>query len=83
MTDTGVLRSIAEAGGDPTTEQVLAACDDLDALKADNARLRALVKAAEFGPNHRCSWCGAERYVKGSDPHAPDCPAFTADGVVK
>lgn len=59
------------------------------AYAKDNARLRALVKAAEWRPNGRggeaCPHCGVWSYdVQRTKPvHAADCPAFTADGVVK
>ena len=66
------------------------------ALRADNARLRALVAKGQNtrGVGHveesACTWCdspgwyserpGAPRFGK---PHEPDCPAFTPEGVVK
>jgi hypothetical protein len=51
----------------------------------DNARLRALIKQAEFankaetasGAGAFCPWCGIE------DGHRDDCPAFTPEGEVK
>lgn len=59
-------------------------------LRADNARLRALVKGVEWeGCTGRdsaqaCPWCGAEKITSsGSEPHAATCPAFTSDGSVK
>lgn len=57
--------------------------------RADNARLRALVKAAERnGSGQRCPWCNVwedEKHymVPGGNPDYPDCPAFTPDGVVR
>lgn len=63
-------------------------------LWADNARLRALVKSAEWGGCHcrmdvepsGCPWCIGDTYGLVDLPkntHAPDCPAFTAEGVVR
>ena len=55
------------------------------ALLADNARLRALVKAQEWGAENVsriepiCPWCGAPT----DNEHAPDCPAFTPTGEVR
>lgn len=55
--------------------------------RADNARLRALVKAVEWqgcvgrDSDPACPWCGAEPEPIGS--HAPTCPAFAPDGKVK
>lgn len=59
--------------------------------RADNARLRALVKDSEWyagDREHWCQWCGdaygdAAHVVRPKDGHAPTCPAFTPDGVVK
>lgn len=67
---------------------------DVEALLADNARLRALVKAAEWEGCHcrmdvepnGCPWCNGDTYGSRDLPkrtHADDCPAFTADGVVR
>ena len=49
-------------------------------LKADNARLRALVKAGERGTNAYpvCPWCEWD-----GGGHRADCAAFTPEGVVK
>lgn len=54
--------------------------DEVAALQADNARLRALVKSAEKGTAAftMCPWCEME-----GGGHFESCPAFTADGVVK
>ena len=61
-------------------------------LLQDNARLRALIKAAEKldrgdGYQWKCPWCGS---VLGGDardlaaePHQDDCPAFTEAGEVR
>ena len=53
-------------------------------LEADNARLRALVKAQEFGSKHEagpfCPWCSAGG--DGGHTH-DDCPAFTPSGDVR
>ena len=66
-------------------------CDGCEGdLRADNARLRALVKDAERNIESECSWCGADRSrternndASAYEPHAAHCPAFTPDGVVK
>lgn len=59
------------------------------ALAKDNERLRALIFGAEYAKgeiehNHdetvmlrSCPWCD------GGDHHRPDCPAFSAPGVVR
>ena len=66
---------------------------EVDALKADNARLRALIKDKEYahvggeydeGDGYRaqydeCPWCGGDAVKR----HADDCPAFTPEGEVK
>lgn len=53
--------------------------DEFAALKVDNARLRALVKAAEFPSElDRCPHCG----VPVGERHF-ECPGFTPDGVVR
>ena len=59
-------------------------------LKADNARLRALVKESEWHAGDREGWCqfcgslpdGADG-MASDDRHSPDCRAFTPGGVVK
>ena len=67
--------------------------DELRQLKADNARLRALIKDKEYahvggeydeGDGYRaqydeCPWCGGDAVKR----HADDCPAFTPEGEVK
>jgi hypothetical protein len=51
---------------------------------ADNQRLRALIKSAEFANRAQaitegwCPWCD---WAEGE--HGPNCPAFTPDGKVK
>lgn len=59
--------------------------DQLDDLRADNERLRALIKAQERG-NHAetasgegdfCPWCGVDYR------HTSKCPAFTPEGEVR
>jgi len=49
-------------------------------MRDDNARLRALVKDAEWalGEHGECLWCPDDR-----PRHAVGCPAFTPEGVVK
>lgn len=54
-------------------------------LVADNARLRALIKDAEWSGDRGlaypvCPWCGGE---KGIADHLVKCPAFTVAGEVK
>lgn len=56
--------------------------DDVKHLEEDNARLRALIKAAEMASTDRercaeCPWCELGK------PHAIDCPAFTPEGEVR
>lgn len=50
-------------------------------LRADNERLRALIKSIEWkGPSYpywSCIFCQNEW------THKPDCPGFTKDGDVK
>lgn len=72
-----------------------AVINHVEALEADNARLRALVAKAQTseGRGHvdesGCPWCNGEGWWKtrGGDrlggPHDADCPAFTPDGTVK
>lgn len=59
----------------------------LRAMVADNARLRKLVKDAEHGNAEYgcCPWCGAGDWQSAgpSLPHAPTCPAFMPDGMVR
>lgn len=47
----------------------------------DNARLRALIKAALEDVDW-CPWCKADQGVDAT-LHADDCPAFTPEGEVK
>ncbi len=60
-----------------------------DQVDADNARMRALVKDAEWsGATGRegdpaCPWCSAEPKPIEDGLHAADCPAFTPSGEVK
>lgn len=55
-------------------------------LRADNDRLRGLVKDAE-GIDDRCYWCGARTLPDGEgsavEPHGDDCEAFLHDGSVR
>lgn len=62
-------------------------------LAKDNARLRALIKDAEFegcvgrDSDTACPWCGEEpAQSRGADDRRidhVDCPAFSAPGVVR
>lgn len=61
-----------------------------DEWRAEVARLRALIKAAEWADDYRdlsaCPWCQASRETGGVKPnstHAADCPAFTPEGEVR
>lgn len=58
-----------------------------DANAVANARLRALIKAAEWsGPivdgDATCPWCKQERYHVHAS-HFDQCPAFTPEGEVR
>ena len=61
------------------------------AQAADNARLRALIKEAEWRGGDvdgdiSCPWCGESRDNYAGHPggkHTNDCPAFTPEGQVK
>lgn len=67
--------------------ETLAACERAE---EDNARLRALIKDAEWGDGTQggrwCPWCQSKEerghYAKTPDC-ATDCPAFTPEGTVK
>jgi len=49
-------------------------------LIEDNERLRGLVAQAEcVGGDGFCPWCD----VRINHPHEPNCPAFSAPGVVR
>ena len=56
-------------------------------MQADNARLRALIKAAELGTESYCPWCNAKAIAVDHPAdrmeHADTCPAFTPDGTVR
>lgn len=55
---------------------------EIDALRAEVARLKALVKSVEWAAGHEepeCPWCGAEH----ATPHERHCPAFESIGVVR
>lgn len=54
-------------------------------LQQDNARLRKIIKGAEwyFEPytqHEECPWCVIDR---NEEDHRDDCPAFTPEGEVK
>lgn len=73
------------------------ATDRIEEFEADNARLRALIKQAEWKAEWseeggECPWCealqrqlryGNGRPVEKTGKHAADCPAFTPEGEVK
>lgn len=63
-----------------TYERLSAMNDAIEATLADNARLRALVKAGERGTHVYpiCPWCEWD-----GGGHRADCPAFTPEGLVK
>lgn len=50
--------------------------------RADNARLRALAKAAEWKDAGACPWCWADRDARHGE-HGDSCPAFTPEGEVR
>lgn len=90
--DLGPLPTVAEQYPNGTPAQQKWALED------DNARLRALIKAKEWGATPEdpqdceCPWCGniktLLRYangkpVFGTGSHAADCPAFTPEGEVR
>jgi hypothetical protein len=73
------ILSAADEGVGPTEQAFI----DLEELRADNARLRALIKDAECTRAPQCAecpWCQAD--VSGGEKHF-ECPAFTATGEVK
>lgn len=49
-------------------------------IRADNARLRALIDRAEYGNDGHCPWC--DREARDLE-HTHDCKAFTQDRKVK
>lgn len=61
-----------------------------DFFESDNARLRALIKSAEFAAckcgsdvePSGCPWCLADVMTEESRKH-DDCPAFESNGDVK
>lgn len=58
---------------------------EIGRLKADNARLRALVNE-KANAQFECAWCGREKpggMSTGRIEHARDCRACTPEGVVK
>ena len=62
--------------------------DDVPKLLADNARLRALVKQAEWRYEDDalirvCNWCPGWDRTPGELKHETYCPAFTVEGNVK
>lgn len=58
-----------------------------EVLLSEVGRLRGLIKHAEHGNSEYscCPWCGAGdwRGTGPNLPHAPTCPAFTPEGVVR
>lgn len=66
---------------------------EVESLRADNARLRALIKDTETGSacsdGDFCPWCWAPcgeypaKEPHGSHPKRPRCPAFTPEGEVR
>ncbi len=65
-----------------------AASAEMDRLKADNARLRALLAQTHCDSEGECFFCRALWVVSPDRPlaagkHKTDCPAFTPEGVVK
>ncbi len=67
----------------PDAPAITSTVAEVEALKADNARLRALIRMVESckpDTYYDCPWCGIEGIHAG---HRPDCPAFTIDGKVR
>ena len=83
---TGLLRRMARLDDalDETRDDLHETLLREQATLTDNARLRALIKAQEFGSKHEagpfCPWCSAGG--DGGNSH-DDCPAFTPDGAVR
>ena len=73
----------------PGAPAIMTTNAEVAALKADVARLQALVKDAEQARDGECAWCGAERGGRnpaGWEKHGcrgEPCPAFTPDGSVR
>jgi len=59
---------------------------EIDRINTDNARLRALVKAGEWGDRlgsaEDCPWCSVNQRSRHGE-HYDHCPAFTPNGEVK
>jgi hypothetical protein len=55
----------------------------------DRERLRELILKAEWegntsrDPEPACPWCEADKFGTPRETHQPDCPAFSAAGVVR
>ncbi len=57
---------------------ILTTVAEVEALRADNARLRALIMSVENGTDNGCPWCGAwpDDSHSGRRNSGVDCPAF-------
>ncbi len=54
----------------------------VEAIKADNERLRGLIRQAEYsGGYNECPWCGGADETTGHGPSP--CLAFTPDGEAR
>lgn len=79
MSDT--LRRLHKAANNNAWYALQNAAEEIDALAAENARLRALVEQVEWVYTGEttwvCPWCNGEKYAGG---HAADCPRQAALG---
>lgn len=84
MTETE-LEQILDGG---SKSNPLGADVTIGALVREVKRLRALVFKAEFAATDNaecayCPWCGHPEDAPIRPCHYPDCPAFSAPGVVR
>lgn len=91
------LRSLFEDHAEePKLTDLRWAVEVIDALKADNARLRAVVKtgehkgrsesSAKFDDEDFCPWCHYQFNRSGPEykkKHGADCEAFFEDGGLR
>jgi hypothetical protein len=79
--------------GLPSCRAALAAVEAgllaLSDARSETERLRGLILKAEWegntsrDPEPACPWCGADKFGTPRETHQPDCPAFSAAGVVR
>lgn len=68
-----------------------ALASEIERLEQDNARLRALIKEAEWNgiggergmECNVCPWCDEDAFTKHRHDDTYQCPAFTPEGEVK